>query len=72
MAKQLPVKGKTLLVLSTNTSGGLKPGQRAEVDDTPYTRGLLRSGLWQLLVPVAAPVIDVEEDHGTQGDPLPE
>lgn len=40
----------TLRVHSTTNTGGLKPAQQAVVDDNEYTRRMLSSGLWLLLV----------------------
>jgi hypothetical protein len=69
MPRKLPEKGKTLKVLSTIHVGGLAPGQRAEVDDTPFVRSLLRSGLWLLLVKAPDPVVaPVEEGDDASAD----
>jgi len=45
-----PSKGTTLNVRSTNHSGGMTPGQMAVMEDTDFTRRMLNSGLWELLV----------------------
>ena len=50
MVIPIPYKGKTVKVNSTVTTGGLEPGQIAEVDDTSYTRGLILAGLWTLIL----------------------
>lgn len=53
MARPLPYKGKTVKVRSNVNTGGMEPGQIAEVDDTSYTRGLIAAGLWTLLLTTA-------------------
>lgn len=50
MARPLPYKGKTVKVRSNVTTGGMEPGQIAEVDDTSFTRGLVSAGLWTLIL----------------------
>lgn len=50
MARQIPVKNKTVKVRSNVNVLGLAPGQMAEVDDDARTRGLIEAGLWTLLV----------------------
>lgn len=46
----MPIKSKTVKIVSMVTVAGLQPGQMAEVDDTAQTRDLIAAGLWTLLV----------------------
>jgi hypothetical protein len=50
MAIPIPYKGKTVKVRSNVTTGGMEPGQIAEVDDTTYTRNLIAAELWTLIL----------------------
>ena len=45
-----PDYGSTLNIQSTNHSGGMTPGQMAVMEDNDFTRRMLNSGLWVLLV----------------------
>lgn len=49
---------KTVIVQSVITTGGLAPGQQAEVEDTEQTRDLIGAGFWTLLVPDMPPVVN--------------
>lgn len=46
----MPIKSKTVKIVSMVNVAGLQPGQMAEVDDTTQTRDLIAAGLWTLLV----------------------
>lgn len=70
-AKPITPAGNTVKVQSTIHIGGLKPGQIAEVDDTEFVRGLIRQGLWLLLVESEV-LTGTDELAETFGDDLAE